>query len=51
MEFARLIEITGDEPAFETGLLLAVAVTFFLVVTAKIEEAENNRFFGPAYQA
>lgn len=26
MEFARLLEIVGDEPVFETGLLLAGAL-------------------------
>lgn len=30
---------------------LAAAATLFLVVTAKIEETENSRFFGAAYQA
>jgi protein-S-isoprenylcysteine O-methyltransferase Ste14 len=33
------------------GVSLALMATLFLVVTAKIEEAENVRFFGPAYQA
>ena len=33
------------------GALLACAATLFLVVTAQIEEAENARFFGPAYEA
>ena len=28
----------------------ALAATFFLVVTAKIDEAECTRYFGPAYQ-
>lgn len=32
------------------GVFLAVITTFFLTMTAKIEEAENIRFFGPAYQ-
>jgi protein-S-isoprenylcysteine O-methyltransferase Ste14 len=32
------------------GGALAVAATGFLVATARIEEAENVRFFGPAYQ-
>ncbi len=32
------------------GGFLAVAATAFLVATARIEEAENTRFFGPAYQ-
>lgn len=32
------------------GISLAVIITFFLTITAKIEEAENIRFFGPAYQ-
>ncbi len=30
--------------------LLAVVATLFLVATAKADEAENIRFFGPAYQ-
>jgi protein-S-isoprenylcysteine O-methyltransferase Ste14 len=33
------------------GISLALAASLFLVITAKIEEAENVRFFGPAYQA
>ena len=33
------------------GALLALAVTLLLVMTARIEEAENARFFGPAYEA
>ena len=33
------------------GVCLAVLATFFLTVTAKIEEAENTRFFGTAYQS
>jgi protein-S-isoprenylcysteine O-methyltransferase Ste14 len=33
------------------GISLAVIITFFLIVTAKIEEAENIRFFGAAYQS
>jgi len=33
------------------GALLASAATLFLVVTARMEEAENARFFGPAYEA
>lgn len=32
------------------GGLLALAATLFLVATAKIEEAEDLRFFGPAYR-
>lgn len=32
------------------GLLLAVITIFFLTMTAKIEEAENVRFFGAAYR-
>ena len=32
------------------GISLALAASLFLVITAKIEEAENVRFFGPAYQ-
>jgi protein-S-isoprenylcysteine O-methyltransferase Ste14 len=33
------------------GVSLALAASLFLVMTAKIEEAEDVRFFGPAYQA
>jgi len=33
------------------GGILALAATAFLVATAKVEEAENTRFFGPAYRA
>jgi protein-S-isoprenylcysteine O-methyltransferase Ste14 len=33
------------------GGALAAAATGFLLITAKIEEAENVRFFGAAYQA
>jgi protein-S-isoprenylcysteine O-methyltransferase Ste14 len=32
------------------GAALAVAATFFLVATAKADEAECTRFFGPQYQ-
>lgn len=32
------------------GLSLAMIATFFLTMTAKVEEAENIRFFGSAYQ-
>lgn len=32
------------------GGLLAVIATLFLTLTAKVEEAENVRFFGEAYQ-
>lgn len=32
------------------GALLAGAATLFLVATARIEETENTRFFGPSYQ-
>jgi len=32
------------------GGILALSATVFLVATAKVEEAENIRFFGPAYQ-
>jgi protein-S-isoprenylcysteine O-methyltransferase Ste14 len=32
------------------GGLLALATTLCLVATARIEEAENQRFFGEAYQ-
>ena len=32
------------------GGILTLAATTFLVVTAKVEEAEDIRFFGPAYQ-
>jgi protein-S-isoprenylcysteine O-methyltransferase Ste14 len=33
------------------GGILAVAATLFLVMTARMEEAEDIRFFGSAYQA
>ena len=33
-----------------SGGLLAAAATLFLVATARIEEGENARFFGPAYE-
>jgi protein-S-isoprenylcysteine O-methyltransferase Ste14 len=33
------------------GGLLALSATLLLVVTARIEEGENARFFGPAYEA
>jgi protein-S-isoprenylcysteine O-methyltransferase Ste14 len=33
------------------GLLLALAATLFLVATARADEAECIRFFGPPYQA
>ncbi len=33
------------------AVFLALAATFFLTVTAKIEEAENLRFFGDAYKS
>jgi protein-S-isoprenylcysteine O-methyltransferase Ste14 len=33
------------------GACLAVITIFFVTVTAKIEEAENISFFGPAYQS
>jgi len=40
--------------AFKTlswfNILLAVVATIFLVATARAEEAEDIRFFGPAYQ-
>jgi len=32
------------------GVSLTVIATFFLTITAKIEETENIRFFGAAYQ-
>ncbi len=32
------------------GGALAAAATLFLVITAKMEEAEDVRYFGPAYQ-
>jgi protein-S-isoprenylcysteine O-methyltransferase Ste14 len=32
------------------GVILALAASIFLLATAKTEEAENLRFFGPAYQ-
>ncbi len=33
------------------GVSLAVITSFFLTMTAKIEEAENICFFGPAYES
>jgi protein-S-isoprenylcysteine O-methyltransferase Ste14 len=33
------------------GVCLALAATAFLLATAKVEEEENIRYFGPAYQA
>jgi protein-S-isoprenylcysteine O-methyltransferase Ste14 len=33
------------------GLALSVTATFFLTMTAKMEEVENIRFFGVAYQS
>lgn len=33
------------------GVLLSSAATLFLVATARIEEAENIRYFGPLYEA
>ncbi len=33
------------------GLLLALAATLFLIATARADEAECLRFFGPPYQA
>jgi protein-S-isoprenylcysteine O-methyltransferase Ste14 len=33
-----------------TGGLLAVLSTLLLVATARVEEAEDVRFFGPAYE-
>lgn len=32
------------------GIILALAATLFLVATAKTEEGENLRFFGPEYR-
>lgn len=37
------------DPSWLGGILTLVATTF-LVVTAKVEEAEDIRYFGPAYQ-
>jgi protein-S-isoprenylcysteine O-methyltransferase Ste14 len=37
-------------PSWPGGVLLAVVVTLCLVVTARVEEAEDVRFFGQAYQ-
>ncbi|MGE5842429.1 MAG: methyltransferase family protein, partial [Deltaproteobacteria bacterium] len=34
-----------------TGALLAAAATMFLFATAKADEAQCIRFFGPSYQA
>jgi protein-S-isoprenylcysteine O-methyltransferase Ste14 len=33
-----------------TGIVLTVAASLFLAATARIEEQENIRYFGPAYQ-
>lgn len=33
------------------GALLGIVVTIFLIITAKIEEVENIKFFGEKYQA
>jgi len=33
------------------GICLTIITTFFLTMTAKIEEAENIRYFGEAYQS
>ncbi len=33
-----------------TGLILTVAASLLLLVTARIEEQENIRYFGPVYQ-
>ena len=33
-----------------TGLLFVLAASLFLIITASIEEQENIRYFGPAYQ-
>ena len=33
------------------AVLIIVILTFFLTMTAKMEEAENIRFFGAAYQS
>ena len=38
------------KPSLASGCLVVMA-TLFLTLTAKIEEAENVRFFGPAYQS
>ncbi len=32
------------------GVILVIAATFFLIATAKADEAECTRFFGPPYQ-
>jgi len=32
------------------AVILALSATMFLMATAKVEEAENTRFFGVAYQ-
>ena len=37
-------------PSWLAGIL-AVTATIFLLTTAKVEEAENTRFFGAAYQS
>lgn len=36
-------------PSF-IGIVLAIAATLFLIATAKADEAECTRFFGPQYQ-
>jgi len=33
-----------------TGMCLAILATFFLIMTAKVEEVENIMFFGDVYQ-
>lgn len=32
------------------GILLAVIITIFLIITARKEESENNQYFGKAYR-
>jgi len=52
--YASLLGLTWGvffkDPSWLSGIL-ALAATTFLVATAKMEEAENIRFFGPPYQA
>lgn len=52
--YASLLFLTGGvffkSPAWLGGLL-ALAATFFLIATAKADEAECIRFFGPSYQS
>lgn len=42
--------IFSKSPSWQGGIL-AMLATLFLIATAKVEERENIRFFGPAYRA